>query len=149
MWLYPVLDAACIIFQLCIWDLSFSGGSDSKGSAFMQIRSLGGHPLEKGMATHSSIFAWRIPWIEEPGGVQFMGSQRVGHDRATNTRTHAHTHTRTHTRRIWFHQGSNPSPLHWEHGILTSGPPGKFCLSVDSFFRLNIHILEESFMSPY
>ena len=37
-------------------------------------------PLEKGMATHSSIFAWRIPWTEEPGGLQFMRSQRVGHD---------------------------------------------------------------------
>ena len=35
--------------------------------------------LEKGMATHSSIFAWRIPWTEEPGRLQSMGSQRVGH----------------------------------------------------------------------
>ena len=37
-------------------------------------------PLEKGMATHSSILAWRIPWTEESGGLQSMGSQRVGHD---------------------------------------------------------------------
>ena len=37
-------------------------------------------PLEEGMATHSSILAWRIPWTEEPGGLQSMGSQRVGHD---------------------------------------------------------------------
>ena len=37
-------------------------------------------PLEKGMATHSSIFAWRIPWTEEPGKLQSMGSQRVGED---------------------------------------------------------------------
>ena len=37
-------------------------------------------PLEKGMATHYSICAWRIPWTEEPGGLQSMGSQRVGHD---------------------------------------------------------------------
>ena len=37
-------------------------------------------PLEKGMAPHFSILAWRIPWIEEPGGLQFMGLQRVGHD---------------------------------------------------------------------
>ena len=36
--------------------------------------------LEKGMETHSSILAWRIPWTEEPGGPQSMGSQRVGHD---------------------------------------------------------------------
>ena len=37
-------------------------------------------PLEKGMATHSSILAWRIPWTEEHGGLQSMGLQRVGHD---------------------------------------------------------------------
>ena len=37
-------------------------------------------PLEKGMVTHPSILAWRIPWTEEPGGLQFMGSGRVGHD---------------------------------------------------------------------
>ena len=45
------------------------------------VRSLGQEdPLEKEMATHSSIVAWRIPWTEEPGGPQFMGSQRVRHD---------------------------------------------------------------------
>ena len=43
-------------------------------------------PLEKGMATRSSILAWRIAWTEEPGGIQSMGSQRVGHDWVTNTR---------------------------------------------------------------
>ena len=37
-------------------------------------------PLEKGMAMHSSILAWRIPWTEEPGRLQSIGSQRVGHD---------------------------------------------------------------------
>ena len=47
----------------------------------MQVRSLGWEgPLEKGQATHSSILAWRIPWTEEPGGLQSTGSQRVGHD---------------------------------------------------------------------
>ena len=45
------------------------------------VQSLGGEdPLEKGMATHSSILAWRIPWREEPARLQSMGSQRVGHD---------------------------------------------------------------------
>ena len=44
------------------------------------LRSLGWEdPLERGMATHSSILAWRIPWTEKPGGLQSMGSQRVGH----------------------------------------------------------------------
>ena len=37
-------------------------------------------PLEKGMATHSSILVWRIQWTEEPGGLQFLGLQRAGHD---------------------------------------------------------------------
>ena len=37
-------------------------------------------PLEKGMATHSSILVWEIPWTEDPGGLQFMGLQRVRHD---------------------------------------------------------------------
>ena len=46
-----------------------------------QVQSLGWEdPLEKEMATHSSILAWKILWTEEPGGLQFMGSQRVGHD---------------------------------------------------------------------
>ena len=46
-----------------------------------QVRSLGwDDSLEKGTATHSSILAWRIPWIEEPGVLQSMGLQRVGHD---------------------------------------------------------------------
>ena len=45
------------------------------------VQSLGWEdPLEKGTATHSSILAWRIPWTEEPDGLQSMGSQRVGHD---------------------------------------------------------------------
>ena len=48
------------------------------------VRSLGWvDPLEKGMATHSRILAWEIPRTEEPGGLQSMGSQRVGHDLAT------------------------------------------------------------------
>ena len=46
-----------------------------------QVQSMGQEdPLEKGMANHSSILAWRIPWTEEPGGLQSMESQRVGHD---------------------------------------------------------------------
>ena len=46
-----------------------------------RVRSLGWEdPLEKEMATHSSILVWRIPWTEEPGGIQSTGLQRVGHD---------------------------------------------------------------------
>ena len=52
------------------------------------VQSLGWEaPLEKGMATYSSILAWEIPWTVEPGRLQLMGSKRVGQDRATNTHT--------------------------------------------------------------
>ena len=51
------------------------------GDAKMWVQSLGQEdPLEKGMATHSSILAWRIPRTEKPGGLRSMGWQRVGHD---------------------------------------------------------------------
>ena len=54
-----------------------------------QVRSLGWEDLlDKGMATHSSILAWEIPWTEEPGGLQSIGSQRVGHGLVTE---HSHT----------------------------------------------------------
>ena len=65
------------------------------------IRSLGLEaPLEKEMATHSSILAWEILWTEEPGGLQFMGSQRVGHDWAS-----MHTHTSLSTQAKQSHLG--------------------------------------------
>ena len=52
-------------------------------------------PLEKGMATHPITLAWRIPWTEEPGGLQSISLGRVGHERTTVS-THTHTHTHTH-----------------------------------------------------
>ena len=64
--------------------IGFPGDSDSKESAHngeITVRTLSWEdPLEKGMATHSSILAWKIPWTEELGRLQSMGSQRVGHD---------------------------------------------------------------------
>ena len=58
-----------------------STGKESACNAGDQVGSLGREdPLEKGMGTHSSILAWRIPWTEEPGRLQSVGSQRVGHD---------------------------------------------------------------------
>ena len=74
-----VLTVSCMIFET-----TSCGGSEGKVSACnaeTQVQSLGREdPLEKEMATYSSILAWRTPWIEEPGGLQSMGSQRVGHD---------------------------------------------------------------------
>ena len=69
----------------------FNTKQDNKGASLvvqmvksppaMGVQSLGWEdPLEEGMATHSSILAWEIPWTEEPGRLQSTGSQRVGHD---------------------------------------------------------------------
>ena len=62
--------------------MDFPGGSESKASAYnaeTRFQSLGGEdPLEKAMATHSSILAWKIPWMEEPDRLQSMGWQRAG-----------------------------------------------------------------------
>ena len=62
----------------------FPGGSVVKNPLLMQetwVQSLGWEdPLEEGMATHSSILAWRLPWTEEPDGLPSMGLQRVRHD---------------------------------------------------------------------
>ena len=67
--------------QVCVVYLGFPHGSDSKAPA-CKAGDLGlipesGRSLEKEMATHSSILAWRTQWTEEPGGLQSMGSQRV------------------------------------------------------------------------
>ena len=64
--------------------MGFPGGSVVKNLSAMQetqIQSLAQEdPMKKEMATHSSILAWKIPWTEEPGGLQAMGSRRVGHN---------------------------------------------------------------------
>ena len=63
---------------------SFLAGSEGKEYAYNAgaLGSIPGQedPLEKGMATHSSILAWQIPWTKKSGRLQFMGSQRVAHD---------------------------------------------------------------------
>ena len=64
------------IFMGLAYSWGFPDGSDKTW-----VQSLGQEdPLEKGMATYSSVLAWRIPWAEEPGGLQSIGSQRAGHD---------------------------------------------------------------------
>ena len=78
-------------YVICWYFLQFMVTQMVKNPPAVQetrVRSLGREdPLEKGMATHSSVLAWGIPWTEEPGGVQSMGWQRVGCDWATNTRS--------------------------------------------------------------
>ena len=79
----PTWNGHCASFDLR-GSTSFPGGSGVKNPPAMQemwVRSLGWEkPLEKEMATHSSILAWEIPWTEEPGRLQSVGSQRIGHD---------------------------------------------------------------------
>ena len=71
--------------------MGFSGGSDGKESDCNAgdpgLIPGSGRSLEKGMATPSSVLAWRIPWTEEPGGLRSMGSQRVKYNGTTNTFT--------------------------------------------------------------
>ena len=76
-----------IYFIHSINSVGFPGSANSKElycqfrREEMRVRSLGWEDaLEEGMAAHSSILAWRIPWAEEPGGLQSIGSHRVGHD---------------------------------------------------------------------
>ena len=78
---------AHVFFPKTAWPTGFPGGSDGKASACNAVDpgSFRGweDPLEKEMAIHSSTLAWKIPWTEEPDRLQSMGSQRVGHDWAT------------------------------------------------------------------
>ena len=119
--------------------LGFPGGSVVKNLPAMPeppetlVWSLGGEdPLEKEMATHSSILTWRIPWTEKPGGLQSMGSQRVGLKRHS---THAHTAHVKRIKRMWwwwslpvgslwmgFHE-THPLLREWEKKLLAISPP--------------------------
>ena len=85
-----VYVCVCVCVCVCVYVYSFPCSSVGKESACSAgdpwVRSLGWEdPLKKEMATHSSILASKISWTEEPGGLQSMGSQRVGHNWATNT----------------------------------------------------------------
>ena len=72
----------CFVFIFSLWaSLVAQMVNNLPAMQETWVRSLScENPLEKRMATHSSILAWRIPWSEEPGGLQSTGSQRVGHD---------------------------------------------------------------------
>ena len=92
----------------------------------MWVQSLGlEDPLEEGIATHSSIPSWRIPWTEEPGEVQFMGSQRVRHDWGDSAHTHL-PHALALTRDLGA-RPSSPCPGCGHHSAQAAGPlaPGR------------------------
>ena len=96
-----------------------------------RVRSLGWEdPLEKEMATHSSNLAWKIPWTEEPGGLQSMGSQRVGHDWATSLQI---------CQQIWKTQ---QWPQDWKRSVFTSISKkgnAKDCSNYHTVFALISH----------
>ena len=77
-------SALNLLYGPTLTSVGFPGGLAVKNLPAMQEMWVGSlsreDSLEEKMATHSNILAWRIPWTEEPGGLQFMGSQRVGHD---------------------------------------------------------------------
>ena len=79
-------DFSNVIYRIIVRNLEFPGGLVVKNPPAMLetwVRSLDWEDPLEGMATHSSILAWRIPWTEENGGLQSMGSQRVRHNLVT------------------------------------------------------------------
>ena len=109
-----------------------------------QIRSLGQEdPLEKEVATHSSILAWRIPWREEPGRLQSMGSQRVRHDWATSLSLSF----------LSCHLGGSLWPMfQWEEWLRLMNPVIQFyfwlLLTLFIFFLRQSFPLSENLSSP-
>ena len=121
-----------------------------------QVQSLGQeNPLEEGVATHSSILAWRIPWTEEPGGLQSTGLQRVRHDWRDWAHTHAYTcpvfiHSSVDRRLGCFHVLVLETVLQWTRVHMSfrimfffrymsgSGIVGSYSSCIFSFLR-NLH----------
>ena len=109
---YIIFFNPVIILQLFIEEKGFPGGTSGKEPAchcrrHRRHRLLGWEdPLEKGMATHSSILAWRIPLTEQPGGLQPMGLCRVGHD--WRDLACIHTHKRDYQMFTFLLNGKTP-----------------------------------------
>ena len=98
--------------------------------------------LEEGMAAHCSILAWRIPWTEEPGRIQSMGSQRIRPDWSNLLRTRAHTHT--HTQKNYFVLISRNWKIFFTGFILSDDQlvylRGKFAISKDAEFNPKVFL---------
>ena len=130
-------------FSVVNTTIGLPGPSHSKESAWnaedlqeMSIRPLGWEdPLEKVMAIHSSILTWRVPWTEEPGGLQFMGSQRVGHDWATNTLTFSSNTTRL--QQLWLVDSEDVQLWIWTENVklYTSFWLPEFVTPTPEFFK--------------
>ena len=118
----------------------------------MQVQSLGGEePLEEEMATCSSILAWKIPWTEEPGGLQSMGLQRVGHNWAC-TRTPYSSHRKSPFRGSFVMSLSRDAS--WILAPATQLLPGEDCLTTIpthpcGSYEVSTWISEHSWMLGY
>ena len=127
-----------------------------------QVRSLGGEdPLEKEIATHSSTLAWKIPWTEEPGGLQSMESQRVGHDWVTSLslftldvskevekeRISFHLFEGTVTKRTWWYH--HAGKLRADPGRFPIPRVGDHSKCFWNNFRLHIYQLFYASHSPF
>ena len=121
------------------------GGSDSNESAMQEtsVWSVGQEdPLEEGMATHSSVLAWRIAWTEESGGLQSMGSKRVRHDWA-----HRHTNVDYWCAGYYVSHYFNTFEIHWT--TLLQGTCSNTHASLSkvgesshgNFFKNDVHII--------
>ena len=114
----------------------------------MRVRPLRGQEdaLEEGIATHSSILAWRIPWIEQPGGLQSIGLQRVRHDCSNLAHTH-HVHV---SEKISSHRHSLPLvPTKPEIQYLNFNPGDEKFRAKKSLKKLTIgHQMPNSFLGP-
>ena len=98
-----------------------------------QVQSLGREdPVEKEMAVHSSTIAWKIPWTEEPGRLQFMGSQRVGHDWVTSLSLD------------WFLVWSDKKHWHLQVYLFLWGVGGETSRDIFHFFHL-LHSYSKSY----
>ena len=90
--LYEILELAkqiCVKMKVLVTQLCLTLCDPMSVMSETQVQSLSQEdPLEKGMTTHSSILAWRIPWTEEPGKLQSMGLQGVRHDLVTYSSSH-------------------------------------------------------------
>ena len=94
-------------------------------------------PLEKGMATHSSFLAWRIPWTEDPGGLQSMGSQRGGHDWATK---HSTAHRVDQWRDLYRQNGRGPEGVLLSQRVWVGNSAQPFVSCVATWVLLNLSL---------
>ena len=98
------MPPACFTFHF-LFHLLVINHSTSVQLHLEMTKETKGQGLEKEMATHSSILAWRIPWTEEPGGLLFVGSQRAGHNWVTKPHMHAVYRENGHKASSWMFPG--------------------------------------------